>query len=33
MVIGISSSTKAEELDHEELHQKFVKKLALVIKQ
>ena len=31
MVIGLSSSTKAEELDQEEIHQKFVKKLALVI--
>ena len=31
MVMGLSSSVKAEELDPEELHDKFVKKLALVM--
>lgn len=32
MVIGLPSGAKAEELDHEEIHEKFVKKLAQVTK-
>ena len=30
MVIGLPSGTKAEELDHEIIHEKFVKQLAQV---
>ena len=32
MVIGLPSGAKAEELDHEEIHEKFVKQLAQVTK-
>ena len=31
MVLGLSSATKAEELDSEDIHKKFISKLALVI--
>ena len=30
MVIGLPSGAKAEELDHQDIHEKFVKKLAQV---
>ena len=30
MVIGLPSGAKAEELDHQDIHEKFVKKLSQV---
>lgn len=33
MVIGLPSGAKAEELDHQDIHEKFVKKLAQVTTQ